>query len=221
MKKKIRHFTLLEILIALSLSLIISGVLLFYYFQMSRVANLSEQATVRAFELRTLQNRLQNITLSFVKPNNRSTFFFQGSTPPGLFLSGTNTLIFSYDNGIVFDEALSNQVLGRLFVDPEKNLTLLTWVAREKWEAHVIPRFHREVLLKNVEKFSMQFLATNEEDASKAYLDLIFNQWIDHWRKEYQRLPALIRYKVQQIGQKEEIFAFPIIGPQTKVIYKS
>lgn len=212
-----RFFTLLEILIALSLSLIIMGVLLSYYFQMSRVNILSDQAAIKAFEMRTVQNRLQDMVRRILPPKEKR-FFFTGGNDPALFLTGTSNLIFSYDNGIVFDEALSNETLGRLFVDPENNLTLMTWVKRDKWEDNVIPRFHSEVLLTGVTGFVIKFFAAYQDNPDLPELSL--GNWPDHWQREYQQLPALIQFVITKDG-KEEVYAFPIIGAQTKVVYKS
>jgi len=219
MRRK-RCFTLLEVLIALVLSFLIMGVLLFYYMQMSRSAALSDQATVRAFEMRYLQNRLRKITLALL-PLKESTFFFSGGSLPTLFLPGTQNLIFSYDNGIVFDHNLSGTVTGRLYVDLQGALTLMTWTARNEWEPHTIPHFHREVLAEKVQEFEIEFLpGAKASTGPPKNPELLPGQWAGPWKKEYKELPAAIRFKITK-GGKTETLSYPILGPQTKVIFRA
>lgn len=217
-----RFFTLLEVLIALSLAVMITGVLLYYYYQMSQVSALSDKATQRAFQMRYLQDRLQDLTLRMSPPKDKNSYFFLGSNAPGIFQSEGANLIFSYNNGVVFDQNLSNEVLGRLFVDPKGKLTLMTWPSRDKWEAHTIPPFHKEILAENIQKIEFDFFTGASDPREQNPFDLAPGRWEHNWRREFKALPAMIRFKVTPMNQEKPIiFAYPLSGKQTVVNYRT
>lgn len=222
MRSKRRPFTLLEVLISLMLSTIIMSVLLYYYFQVSQTSALGEKAAVNSFKLRYLENRLNDLTLRFLQPNNKDQVFFLGNPHIGIFSPNTANLIFSYDNGVV-QGPLSGSVLGRLYVDPEKRLTLLTWDNIKKWGDTGVPPFHREILFENVETFSIDFFigSKTDEEQSKATRDeLRLPKWLSYWGKDFKELPALIRFNIKTPSE-ELTYAFPLANKQAKVFYKS
>ena len=222
-KNKRLAFTLLEVIISLILASIIMSVLLYYYFQVSQASVMSEAASIKTFKIRYLENRLQNLTLKLLEPNNENQFFFTGAPQMSLFLPGADNLIFSYDNGTVLDKPLSGDVLGRLFVDPEGRLTLITWVDRNKWEKEPFPAFHQEVLLEGVEKFDIDYFVGPKTDAEQSLAtrdELRLPKWVESWGKDFQELPAMIRFKIKT-SEAEMTYAFPLPNQHAKVIYKT
>lgn len=221
-KVKKRFFTLMELLIALSLAVMITGVLLYYYYQMSKVSVLSDQATVKAFRMRYLQDRLQDLSLRMIPPKDKNSYFLVGNNLPSIFQSEGANLIFSYNNGVVFDQNLSNEVLGRLFVDPKGKLILMTWPSRDKWEPHSIPPFHKEILAENVKRVDFDFFIGSSDPREQSPYELSPGRWEHNWRREFKALPAMIRFKVTFGEQtKPVIFSFPLSGKQTVVNYRT
>ncbi|KAF3363255.1 hypothetical protein PHSC3_000145 [Chlamydiales bacterium STE3] len=220
-KSKRLAFTLIEVMVALILSTIVMSVLLFYYFQVSQASALGEAASVEAFKMRYLENRLQDLVLRLVPPDNQSRFFFTPSPQMGLFSSGTADLLFSYNNGIVSEIPLRGTTLGRLFVDPEKRLTLMSWQDRKEWKEDSLPRFHREILLEDVQEFGIDFFIgpkTDAEQSSAARDEIRFSKWQTNWKKEFKELPIIIRFSLM-VDDKKRVYTFPL--PHAKVIYRS
>lgn len=224
MKKNRRlKFTLLEVLIALALATVILSTLLYFYFQMSQASIVADRAAVESFKIRFLENRLRDLTLRMVEPNNEDHVFFSGNSNFGLFLPNTDNLVFTYDNGKVLSDSLSSYVLGRLYVDPEKRLTLMTWQDRSKWKDNVLPPFHREVLFDNVEKFGIDFFVgpkSDEEQSLTPREELRLPKWFKPWGKDFQELPALLKFTITTEGG-DIVYVFPLANKNAKVIYKS
>lgn len=223
--KRVRtyYFTLLEVIISLILATIVMGVLLFYYFQMSQTSRISDQASVQAFKIRYLENRLHDLSLRVTEPNDKGNMLFTGNATSGLFLPGTQNLIFSYFNGTIYNNPLSSDVLGRLFVDPEKNLTLITWEGRNSWKEDSFPEFHKEILLDDVSEFTIKFFVGSKTDIELASLtrdEVKQPKWLDFWMKDFQELPAIIRFNITA-NNKKYTYDFPLVGKYTKIIYKS
>lgn len=220
---KFLAFTLLEVIISLILSTIIMSVLLYYYFQVSQASVMSDLEAVKSFKTRYLESRLQDLTLRFLPPNNKDHVFFSGNPQIGLFLPSSSNLIFSYDNGKVLNGPLSSFVLGRLFVDPEKRLTLITWEDLAKWEETGVPPFHREILFENVDEFAIDYFVGSKTDIEQTLAtrdELRLPKWLTQWGIDFQELPALIRFKIKT-GDEELIYAFPLANKNAKVIYKT
>ncbi|MGK5594427.1 MAG: type II secretion system protein [Parachlamydiaceae bacterium] len=215
-----RPFTLIEVIVALILATLIMSSLLFYYFQMSQISVLNERASVEGFKLRYLQNRLSDLTLKLIQPDNATTFFFTSTHEHlSLFLPGTANLIFSYRNDTTTDLALNGVVLARLYVDPEKKLTLMTWQDRSDWKEDSQPSFHQEILAEGVQELSMEFFVNAKTDLAQdqaASEELRLSKWLNHWRKEFKELPAIIRFKIV-IDDQSVTYSLPL--PHARVVY--
>lgn len=222
-KHKRLAFTLLEVMIALALATIIMGILLFFYFQSSQTSILSDKAAAESFKIRSLESRLHEITLRLLPPDRESRVFFSGNPVIGVILPNSDNLVFSYNNGRTLYGVLSGDVLGRLFVDEQKRLTLITWLDREKWKDNSIPAFHREVLLENVDGFKIDFFVgakTESEQQAASYDELRIPKWLSSWDKNYLELPAILRFTVTS-SDKKVVYAFPLANMNAKVIYKT
>ncbi len=128
-----RNFTLLEILIALGLTLLILSSLLAAYFGAERSAAWWKKEENAQFAERFFYHRLLEVFNHLVEVDQNTTFFFTTNSSSGYTLPGSLSLIFSYDNGASLDANLAGTVLARLYIDAQGNLTLLTWQDRELW----------------------------------------------------------------------------------------
>lgn len=187
------NFTLLEVLIALGLMLIILSTLMAAYLNIEKTTAWWQKEETALFEERFFIHRLLEVFSHLEEIDQTKTFFF----------TLQNSLIFSYDNGVSLDANLSGSVLGRLFLDPEGNLNLLTWPSRELWKEIKLPPFHREVLMKNVQELQFSFFISTEEEKG----------WKNSFPKDLKDLPGAIKITIKTKEDQEKIFYFPV--PQT------
>lgn len=162
-----RCFTLLELLISLFLTVILLFTLTYFYQQVSLLERETEKVQKENFQLRYLETRLNKIL-----PNSLAEYeikkeflFFTSGDLHGLLAPQNPSLVFLFDNGISLDPKQANRVLGRLYLDREKNLCLATWPLPSKWEkeAH-LPSFHKEILLDQIETVNFQFFVPPDRD---------------------------------------------------------
>ncbi|PJD96765.1 MAG: hypothetical protein CK425_05330 [Parachlamydia sp.] len=159
--KKRSFATLLEVLIALSLTTIILTTLSYFYLQIDSLNRASERVQLESFKRRFLQYRLTQImpkTLSFKGKNREGlSFFFSTTFSEGLFLQGTESLVFAYDNCVNLDSTFAAEVLARLYVDLEGRFCLGIWPAPKRWPADEMPPMKKEILFEGVEMLKFQF----------------------------------------------------------------
>jgi hypothetical protein len=184
-------FTLLEVLISLTLTTIILGVLLSAYFQAESLSRDGERLQREIQPKRALSARLDEIFIDLEPPKQNEQFFF---TPV------EGELLFSYHNGANLDPSFSGEVLGRLFVDDKGHLVMLTWPPRKLWPEGGFPPFRREVLLEEIETIAFRFFATAQGTTAA--------RWVDIWPKEAQDLPGIIELTITPRNATPEIFLF-------------
>lgn len=210
MKRSKRFFTLLEVLISLGLTLLILSSLMAAYLNIEKSAAWWRKEENALFAERFFAHRLLEVFSHLEEIDQNKTFFFTADSSSGFQLPGTTSLVFSYDNEASLDTSLSNSVLGRLFVDNEKNLTLITWPERENWKDLGLPALHREVLMQGVTglKFSFFVLPNLKEDppSNAAWTTGGFS-------KDQKELPGAIRLTLTTHEDQEKTYYFPI--PQT------
>lgn len=117
MKRCKRTFLLLEILVALSLMAILLSLLLSFMVQSVKVEARIEKARKVLIQRQNLQIRLQDIFTS-LSPGSSGRFLYTQKFPKEEFVS----LVASFDNGIDVDPAFSGDVIGRIYVDENKDL---------------------------------------------------------------------------------------------------
>lgn len=158
-----RYFSLLEILIALTLASILLTGLFGYYRKLHLTGELLQQSIEKVDNWRNLQARLSTI---FVKVNGEGGATMNKKRGERYFYTpkDKNELIFTYDNGKDYDPRFSNIVLAKIFLDPtSKELFLLRWPLPnfDKENRPPFP-FQKEILLENVERISFDFYDQNE-----------------------------------------------------------
>jgi hypothetical protein len=243
-----RHSTLLEIIIAMALTVIVLTTLMFFYREVVVIGEEIDRVKSEDFFLRYVENRLSNILPKTVAPS-ASDFAFFSTTDNGLSKPGSQTLIFTYNNCVSLDKQFSGHVLGRLFLDAEGRLTLAYWPSPKRWEKSGLPPMKKEVLLENVEGLSFAFFVQPEKKESKpsqnkqAGSKANQNQeeakgkaggekepeavpepkgeWrYQPWLKEFKDSPAMVKVILKVAGSKEEqVFAFPLPNSKGHIIY--
>ena len=204
MKK--RPLILLEMLIALSLTAILLTFLFSFFVESARIEKKLDTARMAITNRAHLQTRLQTIF---------SSLGGEGLYTKQFEKEKMKSLVATFDNGIDPDPAYSGTIIGRVFLDGEKNLCLATWpLDREK--SHL---WRKEVLLPRVESFEFEFLGKNSAHGKRETVRAI-NAALA-WRGAWQTgTPSVIRLSIKEEGQKEPLlFAFLLMTSEPCVTY--
>jgi hypothetical protein len=215
---KRRSFTLLETLIAISLTVIILGALTYFYSQVVSLQRKSDRLQVESFKNRYLEYRLLKVIPQTVNPDNENYFFTYTELGGGFKPGSSRALVFTFDNGIKIEKEFSNKVLGLLYLDQDGKLSLATWPSPDRWEDGIVPPMKNEILRENVLGFKMQFFVPPDKKWEGEKLpskQLEVNPspagaWIDEWSDDYKQLPGMIRLEVKlRTGVEYYVFPFP------------
>ncbi|OJU80764.1 MAG: hypothetical protein BGO10_03010 [Chlamydia sp. 32-24] len=232
MKLKKPVFTLIEILIALGLISLILTTLGFYIKIIDRSSVVVEQLQKESFNRIHIENRLQDVFHHTLSPRDvkKKFVFLTSQQPHSLNKNGSTNLIFTYHNEGMRDSLFANQVIGRLFVDNNKNLCLATIPLPEDDHEMLdsIPPAHVEVLMEEIEEMELFFYYPEQKNKNlflnKTRKGLLqqpsqillkpVEGWINNWKQEFFTLPALIKIQLKRKKGDGEltdyyIFSFP------------
>lgn len=236
-KKRRRQITLLELMIAMGLMMIILSTLAYFYMQLEEINRESEIEQKRLFKQLYLSTRLADILPKTQSPKNEknSAYFYTTTSSDPAILSGTTSLVFTYDNGVKLDPQFSNRVLGRLFLDKEHRLCLAVWPSSERWEEGHAPPMKSEVLLDDVESIDYRFYVPPKKDREKVWKqagmtvklpegfpETLEGGWKKEWSAAWEQLPALIEIVLSmksENGVKSLVLAYPLPNSLLVVIY--
>lgn len=238
-----RHFTLLETLIAMSMTVIILTTLTFFYRQISELNSKAEILQKESFRLRYVESRFSKIFPLAIPPGKKTSdfFFFTVTDPGSVFAHASPTsLIFSFNNGVDLSKLFSNTVIARIFLDTKKRLCMAVWPSQTRWVSGGQIPMKFEVLLEDVDSLKFGFFVAPDK---KWQLDQTANpatppktppatpvptvvtvnpspegSWITEWSQDFNQLPALIRIEVVRKG-RTEYFIFPLSKSKRQPVY--
>ncbi len=153
---KKRPATLIEVVIAMALTVIVLTTLTFFYQQVTVIGTEIDKVKTQDFYIRYVENRLSAV-LPRVLAESDPDFAFFSMGDDGLTKPGTQNLIFTFDNGVSLDKLFSNQVVGRLFVDMDGRLTLAYWPTPKRWDKAEAAPMKKEILLEKVATMDLAF----------------------------------------------------------------
>lgn len=242
-----RCFVLLEVLIAMGLTIIILSALMGFYFEVSRINIALEKEQQVSFHKLYLTTRLSAILPKTVSPAEvEKDFFFYSSLSSDPFsLAGSQSLTFVYDNGVKLDPAFSNNVLARLYVNSDGELCLATWPSPRRWNEFNFPPVKHEVLFTGVENLAFEFyvppykdrktiLANTKGRGTYKQSDLLKlnpeGEWKQEWQQDYEELPALVRIVLRlksdaksspdrKMQEEQLTFLFPLPNSRLIIVY--
>jgi hypothetical protein len=200
LKKK--YFTLLELLIAMSMAAaLIVSVLYFYRYATHLDAEITKTER-RSFQSGLLQGRL---TYIFSRANvsgekNKKPLFF--TLPEYMGLTQGPSILFTYESDAA-GGTFSDTVLARLFLNPKNQLCLAIWPYNRAVPAQGMPPMHFEVIAENIEKIDFDFLV-GESEATPA------GSFVQSWPSSVASIPAAFRLYATRKGEDVQTFAFPI-----------
>lgn len=220
--RKKSNFTLLEALIALTLAALLISTLTYFYGQMSRIDAQIEHDQQENFAKRLLENRLSYTLQRAVKSSNKEFEFFTSAGGPLVMKAPGHSLLFTYNNSIDLDKSLSNEVLGRLFVDNQNRLVLATWPAPSTWNrSGIVPEMKREILMEQVDRVEWSFFVPPAYERGKTSPKQTVqpsppNDWRTDWLSDFHQLPAIVKVTVYPLpvgGQKKESLPIQLVFP--------
>jgi hypothetical protein len=232
-----RYLTLLEMLIAMTMTVVILMVLASFYHNASYVGIELDRMKTENFSLRYLENRLMSI-LPLTLKQGRSEFLFFSLDNDGLNAQNSQSLIFTFNNGDSLDKIFSNVVIGRLYLDPDNALTLAYWPMPKRVDkAGVAIPMKKEVLMNDVESLHFEFYIPPEEqkkeqEEQETKPDSLKNEdahrepeikgeWSSAlWLQEYHQLPALVRVTIKRSKDPHPlIFTIPLPSTKARIVY--
>jgi len=229
LRKQKRCVTLLETLIALSLLTVLLVIIFSFFKEMTVISSLTEVKQKEAFKLRYLESRLAYFFERVVneKAKDRNFYFYVEPTPHGQ--SPFPSLVFTFNNEIRADPLFSEDILGRLYVDTDKNLCLVTWPIHVE---HASKYMNKEVLMENVEKLTFRMYAAPEPVTSRNFVSSTVidpnkperDLWHENeWRMVYNEMPVIIKIELEikekQSPVKEWKFAFVLPSTNFPIYY--
>lgn len=163
-----RLFTLLEVMIALGLTVVLLTILSSFYQQAIMMDAISDREEKEQFTVRYLGARLAKIlpTALGEKELKKNFLFFTSNDLGGLLASNSPSLLFVFESGPSMDPERSYHALGRLYLNRNQQLCLATWATPENWKYDLPKSAQQEVLMENVEQLSFQFYVAPERDRS-------------------------------------------------------
>ena len=234
-----RCMTLLEVLIAMGLSMVLISIVVYFYQQLSLINLEMDKAQNEHFQKRYVEYRLNAILPEIVSPTNKDFHFFIGQNNQGLFNEGSQNLVFTYNNGVKLDKKMSDLVIGRLYLDKNDRFSLASWPIPKRWKEDEAPPITKEVIMENVVTLSFSFYAppdkgqfkfvnkqegtTTTQLSKPSYPSTIKNETQNEWKREYRQLPAIIYVKIKRKLGKDKfediVFAYPLPNTQQPIIY--
>lgn len=129
------------------------------------------------------------------------------------------SLILTFNHGIDPDPAFSGSVLGKLYLDEEKNFCLALWPIDAKKEK-ALP-WRKEILFSHIEDFRFEFLGEKikANDPVLAASQKSSYVWHTEWESSRNAIPSQIRLTLSTQDQTLIQFAFFPMTPSPTITY--
>lgn len=203
--KRKSYITLLETLIAFSLLSVLLVFVFGFFRELSEITQMTDHAQKESFQMRYLESRLGFIFERVVNENKSGRNFFFYTEPPSREISSSQSLILTFSNGVRLDPTYSGDVLGRLYVGPDRRLRLAVWpLLVEDPHAYM----QEEILFENVVDISYKFYSPPEKatkgtdittkktiDPDKKMPEK--DEWLPEWFETYKQMPAIVEINVK------------------------
>lgn len=229
-----RHATLIEVLIAMTLTTLVLMTLMFFYQQISFINIDIDKVKAEHFHLRYVENRLSEVLPRAINEKGRLTdFVFFTFNDDGSGLSGSQSLIFTFDNDVSLDQVFSNHVIGRLYLDKDGRLILAYWPSPKRLEGNGEIPMKKEILFEGAESLAFEFFIAPDKAGGEAKLSKASESPVPEpkgdwrrqlWTKDFNKLPVMAKVilgvKEGKDRKKETYtFIFPLANTLNPVIY--
>ncbi len=181
-----RPITLIEMLIAMTLTIGILMTLTFFYRQVTEIGLETDRIRAANFKKRYIETRLAKILPKAIGKTDRARdFLFFSTGDEGLTKNGSQSLIFTFDNQISLDKDLTGHVLGRIYLDSKGNLFIAYWPSPKRLESWEGVPMKKELLLEGVDNLAFEFyIAPERKKSSDENQNEDNNQKVDEKKPE-------------------------------------
>lgn len=240
-----RFMSLIEVLIALVLTVAILMTLTFFYRQVTEIGAEVDRVNVKNFNMRYIEARLAHVLPRAVEAKEKDFVFFSVGDE-GLTKPGSQSLVFTYNNGISFAKAFSGHVLARIYLDKGGNLMIAYWPSPKRWEKNQEqPPMKKEMLFQGAENLTFEFYiapamktvpikekkpneARDPKDKdSKPEVEKNISEpepkgeWRKQaWLEEYKELPVMVKIILSRPKEPPLVFIYPLANTKNHVIYE-
>lgn len=222
-----RPITMLELMIAIGLTMVILTTLTFFYNQVININRKMDRTENEAFKMLYVESRLSSILPKVppVSDPDIEFFFFTDTDVSGLLKPGSQSLVFTFDNGVKLDRQISYYVVGRLFLDNKGRFILASWPTPKRWKEGEAVQMKKEILMENVDSLEFKFFVPPEKgkvDPNSGWPVGEAGSWISSWTKEIQKVPPLVKILLTRTveGNKETItYAFHLPNTSQPITY--
>jgi hypothetical protein len=213
LKKK--PFSLVEVMIAFALTSALLSMLLNIYSLCQKMHKNAVHEREISYEKQFLHAKLAKVLPATRFLNNCTNHYFF-YTQEDLLHPNSYSLTFCFDNDAQFNKQFSSDVIGRLYIDKENNLSLATFICHQDWEKTDFPEALKEVLLRNVLSLTFSFYEPPQKKGQEIEEK---GQLLETWEASYKKIPAIIYVKILPEGGKEEIFSYPLASYREPITY--
>lgn len=202
-KERRQHATLLEVLIALSLTTLLVSLLFFSYRQTTKTLGETQDLLWQTEEQYGLRKRLDTVLPEILPVDEKTPFYTET-------INDFPSLVFAYNNGVDSEHEYSGDVIGRLYIDQENRLILATWPAPGRWRIQP-PPYRTVTLLSEVDHLEIRCFEPPDFDPNPIKSPTgIPDEWNDVWKEEYKTIPALVRLIIDYGDQEHVEATYPI-----------
>lgn len=196
--------TLLETLIAISLLSVLLVFVFGFFRELSEMNRQTEKVQKQSFQMRYLESRLAYMFERVVNENERARTFYFYTQPANREFSSSESLILTFNNEVRIDPNFSGDVLGRMYLDHEGRLCLVTWPL---FVNDPFQFLHEEVLLNNVVDLKFSFYSAPLRKRNTKDIDPATpidpekktppkDDWLEEWALSYNQMPSMIKVTV-------------------------
>jgi hypothetical protein len=190
-KIKKQAFSLVEAVIAMVLfSLVATSLFGLYRYHSALTKKLSAYKEKSELHLRAYA-RLEYIFSKLIYKTEKCHSFFTPDKKAPFEHHSSQGLIFTFNNATDREEGFSYDVLARLALTQNKELTLFIW-PNPTQKLSKPQNVRKEVLLQNVERIQLEFWHPKMNKDSKLPKEEQ-GRWVQEWKREYKIRPLLTR----------------------------
>ncbi len=203
--QKKRAVILLEFLIALSLMAILLTFLFSFFVQSAKIEKKLDTTRMLVSKRSYLQIRLQSVLSSIDRSTLNPCFYTK------MFEKEKKvSLIVQFDNGIDPEPAFSGTLIGRIYLDSEKNLNLATWPLTQEKN----PPWRNEILYSNIKDFEFEFLGSATDPEKNESMRAITPNfaWRTRWPKSIGAIPGIVRLTLH-VEKEQDPIRYALILP--------
>jgi type II secretory pathway pseudopilin PulG len=234
-----RPLVLIEVLIAIALLALLSTFLFMSLRQIAAWSHLNEsefqneelisnahQTLARVFSQAVIEDEQNDPETS----QEDQRFFFTGNSSQGA--ENSNSLVFTFNNGVDRDPRFSNVVLAKIYLDHYHRLCLAVRPLPSRWKNVSADQARQEVLLEDISSLGFIFyqppqdthldVRPKEVQTGKVQKQPLPGEQ-NTWLQDYKQLPSLVKIVAipDETEKKPIVFSYLLPSSRKTIFFKS